>query len=214
MKSGFLAGRNARALFYLTLALLAGCAASRAGLSSLRVVPPPPGSSPNLRSQSVMIRNVTDKREVAGESDAPERSIGWTGSVLGQPNQEILLPAGGSVEALMRQTLTNALRGLGYAIETDEGNISSNDIVIDVTVNEFNAWVGPKDGEQGMHGEISTTLNMVGPIGKKQTREISIELGRRPGVGLTVKSWKDFYARLMNDYAREAREELGNLPTP
>lgn len=213
MQSTFFAGRTARALLFLTLALAAGCA-SRAKLSSLSITPPPPGSSPNLRSQSILVRNVTDKRKVSGESNDPERNIGWTAPMMGQPSQEILLPPGGSVEALMRQTLTNTLKGLGYAIESDEGNISSQDIIIDVSIDEFKAWVGPKDGQTGMHGAIATTLKMVGPIGKKETREIAIELSRSPGVGLIEKSWKDFYQRMMNDYAREAREELGSLPTP
>lgn len=212
MQRGTLRDRCAHALLAAALVMLAGCATPKVG--SMGLAAPGPTTATTIRSQGIMIRDVNDKRDFQGMTEEPERAIGRTTAILGQPVEEIMLPPGQKVEDLVRQTVANVLTSLGYQLVADEGMISSNDMTIDITIDKFWAEVGTKDGETGMRGTITTKLDVTGPIGKKQTREISVELARRPALGFTAKSWQGFYGKLLNEYAKEAKMELRDLPVP
>lgn len=217
------------------LALLAGCATS---FHALNVEAPPATPASTTRAQAILIRNVTDARvfedhpaqpgtpSLAEETEeiapgAKARAIGRVRDGFGKARGNVLLPAGRSVEDLVRQTLLNALTGMGYQIETDENAISSNDIVMDVTIDKFWGWVdvnggggfaGP--GAMFMSGELATTLKTTGPIGKKMTLNLAAKYRRQLRIGVTPGNWLALYRELLYEYAGNTKKTLNDLPKP
>lgn len=198
------------------LAVMGGCA-THMNLQNVMLIPPPAGTSETLRAQSVLIRAVTDERTVDGRVLGP-REIGRLPE--GAAVSEIELSANETVEALIRQTITNELTGMGYHIEKDEGMISSNDIVLDVSIKKFWGEVGgggeqyPNSHEKFMNGGIITSVEVSGPIGKKQSIQIKAESGRNIHPRSEERDWKELFQALLDAYGRNAKSGFKDLQQP
>lgn len=228
MKMNPQAGRRARLLLLAVLALGVGCA--RPSYQNLKLAAPllPPGGT--LRAQSILIRNVLDERDrdaqIMPEAPArrsmrvPGREIGEVPASTSLPDGRLTLMPGQTVEDLVRQTLSNVCESLGYHIETDPGNLSSGDIVIDAKIQKFWAWTAargltmPGSDKSFLNGSIATTLELTGPLKKKSTLEIASDYRRGIVLLVTPDQMKEVYKTLLEDYASNAKNNLGNLPQP
>lgn len=228
MKMERIAGRLARIMLLVLTVASAGCA--RPSYQNLKLTAPAVASSETLRTQSVMIRNVTDERDLDAQTmrEPPQgrsthvmaREIGDVPPSAATPDGRVTLPSGAKVEDLIRQTLRNTFEALGYHIETDPGNLSSADILVDVKIQKFWAWTAargltmPGSEKSFMNGSIAATLDLKGPMGKKTSFEIASDYRRGVVLVPTPAQLMEVYKTLLEDFASNAKSSFSNLPQP
>lgn len=76
-------------------------------------------------------------RAIRSRAIARKRN-GW-----GQAMGDILLPERSTVEELVRQAMTTALRESGYAVVEDKSNVSEKPIPLSIDIQQFWSWFTP-----------------------------------------------------------------------
>lgn len=159
-----------------TSLLLQGCATSRSEIKLTSAAPDQAKQTVATKGIAI-IRSVKDERvfeqaprnpsipslgfEGAEQatSDIKSRAIGRKRNSFGKALGDVLLENGQTVEGVVRDNLTTALRQSGYQVlSTSSGD--TNALLIDVHINKFWAWFQPGFWSITLHTNIATTLDI------------------------------------------------------
>ncbi len=162
---------------FLLCGVISGCATSR---SEVQLSSPVATSSPApTTGKTVVIRTIKDLRAFEQSPSEPStpslgfegaaqasaeikaRAIGRKRNTFGQALGDVLLPAGQTVESVVRENLTAALQQAGYQVKSAEAGGSAPSF-IDVEIRKFWAWVQPGFWAITLRTHIATDLKMSG----------------------------------------------------
>jgi hypothetical protein len=160
----------------LSVSLLTGCATSRSEVKLNTPVMGATESSLPATAPTAAIQVILDERKFEQAPSNPGiPSLGFEGSAsatagvksraiarkrngFGQAMGDVLLQDGQTVENVVRDNLTVALRQAGYRV-VDVASATERTMILDVHVKQFWAWMQPGFWALTMHGDIETDLN-------------------------------------------------------
>jgi hypothetical protein len=168
---------NVRATLLALCVVLVGCATGRSEVTLQSPAAKQPVAGPST-GQVVVIRTVTDERVfeqapsdpsvpslgMAGAGQDPAatkaRAIGRKRGGFGKALGDVLLENGQTVEGVVRENLTAALRQAGYQVV--ESAAGSSALLIDVRIKKFWAWFRPGFWAVTLKANIVTDLELSG----------------------------------------------------
>lgn len=153
-----------------------GCAVSR---SEVKLSGPSVEAPQASGGRVVVIRSVKDDRTFeqaprdpstpslgggganSASTETRSRAIARKRNTYGQALGDVLLEHGKTVEGVVRENLTAALRKAGYDVR-DQGNAGSSPIFIDARIQKFWAWLTPGFWAVTLRANVETDLTMSG----------------------------------------------------
>lgn len=159
----------------VSCALLAGCATSRSEVKLNSPAPVSAEANVPANAPTAAIKVVMDERRfeqapsnpgipslgsegsASASAEVKARAIARKRNGFGQAMGDVLLQDGQTVETVVRDNLTTALRQAGYRV-VDVASATEQTKVLEVRITQFWAWVQPGFWALTMHGDIETSL--------------------------------------------------------
>jgi uncharacterized lipoprotein YajG len=209
------------AVFMLAAAtLLSGCATSR---SELKIASASQASTQpaNKTGPVVIIRSVRDERtfeqspsdpstpslgfEGAAQAtaEAKARAIGRKRNTFGKALGDVFLQNGQTVEAIVRENVTVALRDAGYNVRENKSE-EAGALQLDVHIRKLWAWVQPGFWAITVHANIATDLDFSGAQGTTPV-SVHVEDGRQL---VTDSAWIETIEKALKTYRNEIVQKL------
>ncbi len=206
----------------LTAVSLTGCATSR---SELLIDQPSKAPALAANAPVIVIRAITDARVFENEPKSPNipslgggeagkggstdavkaRAIGRKRNSYGTGLGDVLLDGGQTVVGVMRDSLTAAFAGAGYAVKPDS---TAGAITVDVHIRQMWAWVEPGFTEITTHMDMDIELVFSGRGGKQVITVRAAE--GRAAVG--DDAWRDIIQKGLADFRKQATDKAKALP--
>ena len=168
--------------------LAGGCAVSR---SEVKLGGPAVEAPVIAGGRVVVIRSVTDERTFeqaprdpstpslggdganSASTELKSRAIARKRNTYGQALGDVLLEPGKTVQGVVRENLSAALRKAGYDVR-DQGNAGSSPIFIDARIRRLWAWLTPGFWAVTLRANVETDLTISGgnpPVNVSVTTE-------------------------------------------
>jgi hypothetical protein len=191
-------------------------------------IPIPAAKKPDKsKDQQLFIKTVVDARKVEDRpttADIPSLAAGLANTTdavkstaaarvrdgYGKARGNIFLEDGQTVEAVVKEALTNAFTSAGYTVvgEKDKG---LNTLTVNVTIEKFWGWVrvNPGGGWAGdstiwMDGELVTTIEIPKLLGRDLKFSVSGKGTQKAWPGVTPGNWLKVFTALLQDYSTNA----------
>ena len=200
--------------------VLAGCATSRSEVqltstAATRAVPE------RADAPTAIIRTVKDERtfeqapkqpstpslgfEGAAQatSEAKLRAIGRKRNTYGMALGDVFLQPGHTVESVVRDNLTSALRDAGYNVRTTAVG-DAPVLVIDVQIKKFWAWLNPGFWAITVNTDIATDMKLSTDANSTEV-SVHVEDGRAL---VTDSAWIEVVDKALQEYRREVARKL------
>jgi len=203
------------AVFLAVITLGSGCATGR---DALRLEVPAVTTAGTTNGKSVLIRSVQDKRQFEsspskpsipslGGADTPEarkQAVARKRNTYGKALGDVVLAEGQTVETVVRDALSVALRDAGFRVLGPQEQPQPDTLKLDVSVERFWAWMNPGFTALSFKSEIATDIQVTqGNRQEKKTVNASGELSAQMG---TLSKWREVLTRALRDYIKNARE--------
>jgi len=157
--------------------VVVGCATSR---SEIKLSGATAGNSLTTAAagKTVVVRAVTDERvfeeapsdpsipslgfegAATASTDVKARAIGRKRNSYGKALGDILLESGQTVEGVVREHLTVALKQAGYELKPSNSDAASTPLVLDVHIKQFWAWLQPGFWAITLSAKIAVDLDV------------------------------------------------------
>jgi len=204
----------------IACAALTGCATSRSEVSL--GAPEAAGAAPAPSTgKTAAIRSVKDERQFEqAPQDASVPSLGFEGSAqataetklraigrkrggFGKALGDILLQEGKTVETVVRESLSEALRQAGYqVVQADSGK--APDLVVDAHIKQFWAYVRPGFWAMAVNADIATNLDI---SGRSDPLRISVHNEDSRQI-VTDGAWIEVVQKALQSYRAAAAQRL------
>jgi len=214
---------NISCALLLSCVVLSGCATSRSEVTLESPAAKAPVTSPS-NGQIAVIRTVTDERVfeqapsdpsipslgMAGGGQDPAatkaRAIGRKRGGFGKALGDVLLENGQTVEGVIRENLTAALRQAGYqVVERTEGTAP---LLIDVRIKQFWAWFKPGFWAITLNANITTDLQLSGADLPATITAHAEESGQ----WAADSDWIEVVAKALTDYRAQVVAKVPTFP--
>jgi len=182
------------ALAALLCVVVSGCATTR---SEIKLASPTvaAASSAPTSGRTAVIRSVKDERVFAESPSDPStaslglegasnasaevkaRAVGRKRNTYGKALGDLQLESGQTVESVVRDNTSVALKQAGYDVNANVADAGSSPLVIDIHVKEFWAWLRPGFWAITLNSKIATDFDVsaataplrVGGVAEEQT---------------------------------------------
>lgn len=203
-------------------AAITGCATSR---SEIRLSAPAAATSDAASDKSVLIRSVVDERTFEQKPRNPStpslgfggadkaaaevkaRAIGRKRNTYGKALGDVLLEDGQTVEGIVRDNLTSALRDAGYAV-VDGAPSNTSTLIVDVHIKQFWAWFQPGFWAIKLNADIATELAFEGAPSRTITVHVEDKRQMAP-----ERAWMEIVTQALDAYRAEIKAQSANFPT-
>jgi len=207
----------------IACAALAGCATSRSEVSL--GAPEAAGAAPAPSTgKTALIRSVKDERvfeQAPRDQSVPSlgfegsaqataetklRAIGRKRSGLGKALGDVLLQEGQTVETVVRQSLSDALRQAGYQVVQADGG-KTPDLVVDAHIKQFWAYLRPGFWAITVSADIATNLDI---SGRADPLRISVHNEDARQI-VTDGAWIEVVQKALQSYRATAAQRFEGL---
>jgi len=208
----------------LACAVLAGCATTRSELQLPTPSAAPAAAAPSTGKVAV-IRTVKDERVFedapsdpstpslgfGGASQAPAaiklRAIGRKRGGFGQAFGDVLMQEGQTVESVVRENLTTALRQAGIQVAADAAGAPPDAMLLDVRIKALWSWINPGFWAITANGRVATDVDVVGKPGATR---IAVEHSESRQL-MTEGAWLEVIGKTLEAYRAEAVKKFAAL---
>ena len=219
--------RTASFALALTAGLLGGCATSR---SELSIATPASATAPRLanpNAPTAVVRVVKDARMFEQKPSEPstpslgfegsdkatfeikQRAVGRKRNSFGMALGDVLLQQGQSVEGLVRDSITEALRESGYNVVAG-GAVTTPSMEISADIKKFWSWVQPGFVAITVKSEIAVDLTVSSKTGVTPV-SVSVE---DPRQFVTDSAWLEAIQKALAAFRAQAVRVLPKGPQP
>lgn len=150
-------------------------------------------SVPSLKDGAIHDKAITSR--------AVARKRGGFGAAMG----DVLLPEGRSVEGLVRESVTRALREKGYVVPEPGAPVPPEHQTLEVDIREFWSWFQPGFWAITLH--FKAGLDLKGPVALGGEARVSSETQQK-GMAATEGSWMEIIQAGTGELSGKVKEKL------